>query len=136
MKIKNWWENWFLKIIFSKKNFYFKTSFCECFNLNFSWSFISALVCQIPPAININVACLFLCGTSHDPGEDLWIDALPTKFKKFEFWKKNEFLAYVSPTVIMGSLKKFQPNWSSRLASYSWHINIYIWVKSFIIKIV
>ena len=56
----------------------------------FSWSFISALVCQIPPAININVACLFLCGTSQDPGEDLWIDALP-EIKKSSNFKKMSF---------------------------------------------
>ena len=40
--------------------------------------------------------------------------------------KKLTFLAYVTPVVSMGSLKKCQPIWFSRLASYSYHLNIQI----------
>ena len=58
----------------------------------------------------------------------------PWKFYfDFEKWCQNLFNLIVTPQ----ALKKCQPIRSSRLASYSWQINIYkyTWAKSFIIKI-
>ena len=46
--------------------------------------------------------------------------------KKIDLKKENVdiFLA-ITPRTPMGSLNEFQPIRSSRLASYSWHMNIY-----------
>ena len=44
------------------------------------------------------------------------------KIENLEFFLKKilffNFLAYVTPRVLMASLKTFQPIWSNRLASY------------------